>query len=209
MIRVLIVDDHALLREGLKQLFEYAGDIEVGAEATTGEEALAALKKERYDLVLLDISIPGLHGVELVSRIRENPDNPPILMLSMYNEPQIAKRKLKAGAMGYITKNSAPSDLMEAIRKVAAGGRYIAASIAEQIIFFDTDGAAGPATHASLTARELSILQLLVKGHKTTAIARGLGISVKTVSTHKFNIKQKMNIGNDADLMRYAITNGL
>lgn len=208
MIRVLIVDDHALLREGLKQLFEYAGDIEVGAEATTGEEALAALKKERYDLVLLDISIPGLHGVELVSRIRENPDNPPILMLSMYNEPQIAKRKLKAGAMGYITKNSAPSDLMEAIRKVAAGGRYIAASLAEQIIF-DVDGVAGSATHTLLTTRELSILQMLVKGHKTTAIARDLGISVKTVSTHKFNIKQKMNIGNDADLMRYAITNGL
>lgn len=208
MIRVLIVDDHALLREGLKQLFEYAGDIEAGAEATTGEEALAALKKERYDLVLLDVSIPGLHGVELVSRIRENPDNPPILMLSMYNEPQIAKRKLKAGAMGYITKNSAPSDLMEAIRKVAVGGRYIAASLAEQIIF-DVDGAASPATHALLTARELSILRLVVKGRKATAIAKDLGISVKTVSTHKFNIKQKMKIDNDADLMRYAITNGL
>lgn len=207
MIRILIVDDHALLREGLKQLFEYAGDIEVGAEATTGEEALAILKKERFDLILLDVSIPGLHGVELVSRIRENPA-PPILMLSMHNEPQIAKRKLKAGAMGYITKNSAPVDLMEAIRKVAAGGRYIAASLAEKIIF-DVGSTLGSVPHEVLTAREQSILRMLVKGRKTAEIANELGISIKTVSTHKINIKQKMKIDNDADLMRYAITNGL
>jgi len=208
MIRVLIVDDHALLREGLKQLFEYAGDIEVGAEATTGEEALAALRKERFDLILLDVSIPGLHGVELVSRIRENPNNPPILMLSMHNEPQIAKRKLKAGAMGYITKNSAPVDLMEGMRKVAAGGRYIAAALAEKIIF-DDGSASGPATHELLTAREQAILRMLVTGRKTGEIANELNISIKTVSTHKINIKQKMKIDNDADLMRYAITNGL
>ena len=118
MIRLLMVDDHALMREGLKQLVQCVDDIEVAAEASNGDDALAILKREHFDLVLLDISMPGIHGVELITKMRERPKNPPILILTMHNEPQIAKRKLKAGAAGYITKDSSAKDLLEAIRKV-------------------------------------------------------------------------------------------
>ena len=208
MIRVLIADDHVLMREGLKQFFEYVDDIVVGGEAANGEEVLSTLRKTSFDLVLLDVSMPGLHGAELVKRIRENSANPPILMLSMHNELQIAKRQFKAGAMGYITKNSPPTDLMEAIRKVAAGGRYLAPAVAEQIVHEATQ-TVDQGLHELLTSRELSILKLLVKGKKVGEVAEDLGISIKTVSAHKMNIKQKMKIDNDADLMRYAIRHGL
>lgn len=208
MIRVLIADDHVLMREGLKQFFEYVDDIVVGGEAANGEEVLTALRKTSFDLVLLDVSMPGLHGAELIKRIRENSANPPILMLTMHNELQIAKRKFKAGAMGYITKNSPPTDLMDAIRKVAAGGRYLAPAVAEQIVH-EASHMMDQALHELLTLRELSILKLLVKGKKVSEIAEDLGISIKTVSAHKMNIKQKMKIDNDADLMRYAIAHDL
>jgi len=205
---VLIVDDHALMREGLKQLFEGEQDIVVSAEAGSGEEALAILRNETVDLVLLDITIPGIHGVELITKIKELADNPPILILSMHNEPQIAKRKLKAGASGYITKDSSPKDLLGAIRKVACGGRYIAADIAEKIAFEVSD-AASLVPHELLSGRELVILRMLAKGKKINEIAAELDISSKTVSTHKARLMQKMHIDSDVKLMQYTIAHGM
>jgi len=208
MIRLLIVDDHALMREGLKQLFEGESDIVVEAEAAGGEEVLAVLRQRAVDLILLDISIPGIHGVELIAKIRQQPDSPPILVLSMHNEPQIAKRKLKAGASGYITKDSSPKDLLEAIRKVAAGGRYIATDIAEKIAF-EVSSAAPVVPHELLSGRELLILRMLAKGKKVNEIAQELDISSKTVSTHKARLMQKMHIDSDVKLMQYAIAHGM
>jgi len=208
MIRLLIVDDHALMREGLKQLFEGEGDIAVSAEAGSGEEALTMLQNEAVDLVLLDITIPGIHGVELITKIRARPSSPPILVLSMHNEPQIAKRKLKAGASGYITKDSSPKNLLEAIRKVASGGRYIAADLAEKIAF-EVSTAAPLVLHELLSGRELVILRMLAKGKKVSEIALELDISSKTVSTHKARLMQKMHIDSDVKLMKYTIAHGM
>lgn len=208
MIRLLIVDDHALMREGLKQLFEGESDIVVSAEAGSGEEALAVLQNEEIDLILLDITIPGIHGVELIMKIRAQEDSPPILVLSMHNEPQIAKRKLKAGASGYITKDSSPKDLLEAVRKVACGGRYITADIAEKIAF-ELSAAVPLIPHELLSGRELVILRMLAKGKKVNEIAQELDISSKTVSTHKARLMQKMHIDNDIKLMQYTIAHGM
>ncbi len=208
MIRLLIVDDHALMREGLKQLFEGEVDIEVNAEAANGEEALTILQNETVDLVLLDITIPGIHGVELIKKIRELANSPPILVLSMHNEPQIAKRKLKAGALGYITKDSSPKDLLEAIRKVASGGRYIAADIAEKIAF-EVSAVMPLVPHELLSGRELVILRMLAKGKKVNEIALELDISNKTVSTHKARLMQKMHLDSDMKLMQYTIAHGM
>lgn len=208
MIRVLVADDHALMREGLKQLFEYVDDIEVVAEATNGDAVLEMLKKGRYDLLLLDVTMPGLHGVELIEKVRAMPDSPPILMLSMHNESQIAKRKLRAGAAGYINKDSSPVELMKAIRKVASGGRYVSEDLADRILF-EMGESISSLPHTLLTDRELPILKLLASGKRVSEIASELDISVKTVSTHKANIKQKMRLENDAQLTRYAIDHGL
>lgn len=208
MIRLLIVDDHALMREGLKQLFDGEDDIVVCAEAGSGEEVLTILQNEAVDLVLLDITIPGIHGAELITKIRERADSPPILVLSMHNEPQIAKRKLKAGALGYITKDSSPKDLLAAIRKVAAGGRFIAADIAEKIAF-EASAAAPLVPHELLSGRELLILRILASGKKVNEIALELDISSKTVSTHKARLMQKMHIDSDVKLVQYAIAHGM
>ncbi len=208
MIRLLIVDDHALMREGLKQFFECVDDVVVGGEAGSGEEVLAALQKGKFDLILLDISIPGLHGAELIARIRELPHSPPILVLSMHNEPQIAKRKLKAGASGYITKDSSPKELLAAIHRVAEGGRYIAPDLAEKIAF-EASSTTPMVPHELLSGRELVILRMLAKGKKVTEIALELGISSKTVSTHKTRLMQKMHIDSDAKLIQYAVSHGM
>lgn len=208
MIKVLLADDHALMREGLKQLFEYADDIEVKAEAANGEEVLQQLKKNRFDLILLDVTMPGLQGPELIAHILELPHAAPILMLSMHNETQIAKRNLKAGAKGYITKDSAPAELMDAIRKVASGGRYLSANLAERIAF-EVGDVVSHLPHMLLTQRELHILRQLLQGRKVIEVAQELGISIKTVSAHKSHIKQKMNIQSDAQLARYALEHGL
>jgi len=208
MIRLLIVDDHELMREGLKQLFDDEEDLMVCAEAGSGEEALAILQDEKFDLILLDISIPGIHGVELIKKIKEQLNSPPILVLSMYNESQIAKRKLKAGASGYITKDSSPKDLLEAIRKVAAGGRFITAEIAEKIAF-EVSSATPLVPHELLSARELVILRMLAQGRKVNEIAHDLDISSKTVSTHKVRFMQKMHIDSDVKLIQYTIAHGM
>src|SRR3990167_4704887 len=208
MIRILLADDHSLCRAGLKQLLEQHDDIRIEAEASTGGEVLEQLRHQEYDLLLLDISMPGVSGSDLIGRVRTRCPQLPILVLSMYNEPQLARRKLKAGAAGYITKDTDAAMLVSAIRKVAAGGHFIAPDLAEQMVFQD-DAVTTPRPHTLLTERELQILRMLVKGKGLNEIASELTISNKTVSTHKVRMMRKMNITSNAELIRYAITHGI
>ena len=209
MIRVLIADDHAIVREGLKQLFALDSDVAVAGEAIDGAEVLEAVRHaDSIDLLLLDMTMPGVSGVNLISRIRAQDGAPPILILSMHNELQIARRALSAGAAGYLTKDSRPDILMAAIRKVAAGGRFIDPELAEQMVF-EAEGSGQRPSHELLSEREFSILRLLVRGMTVNDIAEELVISNKTVSTHKARLMQKMNFRSNAELVRYAVTHGL
>lgn len=208
MIKVLLADDHAIVRSGLKQLFTLAPDIEVVAEAVDGATVLDALRRQRPDLLLLDLNMPGLSGPDLIARIRSHWSDLPILVLSMHNEPQVAARVLKAGASGYVTKDSEMEVLLGAIRKVAAGGKYIVPELAEKLVF-DVSLGKGQLPHQSLSDRELEVLRLLVAGKGVNEIADQLCISNKTVSTHKARLLEKMNLSGTAELVRYAMQHGL
>ena len=208
MIRVLLADDHKLVREGLKQILAAASGMEVAGEAANGDEALALAREHDYDLALLDMSMPGVSGIDLIRRIRLEKPTLRILVLSMHGEHQYAARALKAGAAGYLTKDSAAEQLVGAIRKVAAGGLYITAAAAESLV---SESAAGgdAAPHAALSDREFEVFRLLAGGHGPTEIAERLHLSVKTVSTHKARILLKLNIGSTAELVRYALDHEL
>jgi DNA-binding NarL/FixJ family response regulator len=208
MIRVLIADDHGIVREGLKQLFSLGGDIVVAGEAINGAQVLDALRAGGIDLLLLDMTMPGINGAELIHRIRGHYAELPILVLSMHNELQVARRALTAGAGGYLTKDSDPKTLMDAIRKVASGGRFIDPVLAERMVF-DAGAGIERAPHELLSEREFSILRLLVAGKGVNDIADELAISNKTVSTHKARLMQKMNCRSNAELVRYAVAHGL
>jgi len=208
MTRILIADDHAIVREGLKQLFALDGHIVVAGEAVNGAQVLETLREGVFDLVLLDMTMPGVSGVNLISRIRAQDGSPPILVLSMHNELQIARRALNAGASGYLTKDSRPEILLMAIRKVAAGGRFIDPVLAEEMVF-EAGGPDQRQPHELLSDREFHILRLLVRGNSVNGIADELAISNKTVSTHKARLMQKMNFSNNAELVRYAVAHGL
>ena len=208
MIRVLIADDHVVVRSGLKQLFELMGDIVVAGEATNGDEVLEVLRQTEFDLILLDLTMPGLSGVNLITRIHALYEKVPVLVLSMHNELHIAKRVLQAGASGYVTKGSEQDTLMAAIRKVAAGGRYIDPCVAEQMMF-EKPLAREALPHERLSERELHIMKLIAMGKSINDIADELFISNKTVSTHKARLMQKLNFLSNAELVRYAADNGL
>lgn len=208
MIRVLIADDHVIVRNGLKQLFELMGDITVAGEATNGTEALEALRQGEYDLILLDLTMPGISGVSLIGHIRAQYAKLPILVLSMHNELQIAKRVLQAGASGFVTKGSMQDILMDAVRKVAAGGRFIDPAIAE-LMMFEKPATGEIAPHERLSERELHIMKLFAKGKGINEIAEELFISNKTVSTHKARLMQKLNFQSNAELIRYAADHNL
>jgi DNA-binding NarL/FixJ family response regulator len=207
--RVLVADDHLLLREGLRQLFEYVDDIQIGAEAASGDEVLMILANDSFDLLLLDVSMPGIHGEELIEKIRQTYLQLPILILSMHNESAIAKRMIQAGASGFITKGSSSTELLEAMRKVAANQRFISAEIAEAIFFAEALSPIGVIPHEVLTAREDLVLRMLAQGNTINQIARKLNLSNKTVSTHKANLMEKMQLSNFAALIQYAITHDL
>jgi DNA-binding NarL/FixJ family response regulator len=207
--RVLVADDHLLLREGLRQLFEYVDDIQIGAEAASGDEVLMILANDSFDLLLLDVSMPGIHGEELIEKIRQTYLQLPILILSMHNEPAIAKRMIQAGASGFITKGSSSTELLEAMRKVAANQRFISAEIAEAIFFAEALSPIGVIPHEVLTAREDLVLRMLAQGNTINQIARKLNLSNKTVSAHKANLMEKMQLSNFAALIQYAITHDL
>jgi DNA-binding NarL/FixJ family response regulator len=202
MIRVLLADDHNLVREGLKQLLRATDDIAVAGEAADGDEALALVRSSDFDLAVLDLSMPGLAGVDLIKRLKLEKPRLRILVLSMHGEQQYAARALKAGASGYLTKDSASAQLVGAIRKIAAGGVHISEAAAAQLL---GGAAAGEAPHTRLSDREFEVFRLLVAGEAITAIAHKLHLSVKTVSTHKARILQKMGMESAAELVRYAV----
>ena len=208
MIRVVIADDHTIVREGLKQLLSAAGDFEIVGEARDGHEALALVRAHDFDVLLVDLSMPGKGGMELIRQVKGEKPKLRILVLSMHAEHQYAVRAIKAGASGYLTKDSAAKELVSALRKVAAGGALISAEVAEQLARSAMPHAEGP-PHASLSDREYQVFQLLVAGRSVSDIAEELNLSVKTVSTHKARLLEKMGLSNQAGLIHYAIRHGL
>lgn len=208
MINVLIADDHVIVRNGLRQLLGLMGDVNVAGEATNGNELLEVLRQREFDLILLDLTMPGISGVSLIGHIRAQNANLPILVFSMHNELQVAKRVLQSGASGFVTKGSLESILMDAVRRLAAGGRYVDPAIAEQMMFEKTvTGESAP--HDRLSERELMIMKLIGKGLGINSIADELCISNKTVSTHKARLMLKMNFQSNAELVRYTADHGL
>ncbi len=204
MIKVLIADDHAIVREGLRQLFALCPDLDVAGEAVNGGQVLSHLRGGEVDLLLLDMAMSGISGVDLIKRVRLHHGALPVLVLSMHNEVQIARRALAAGANGYLTKDCGAETLTAAIRKVASGGRYIDTRIVERMVFEGDDEQSPP--HEQLSSREQRILGLLGQGRTVNEIAAELSISNKTVSTHKARLMQKMSFANNAELMRYVFT---
>lgn len=208
MITLMLADDHTLLREGLRRLLEQAGDITVAGEARDGSEALRQLALRQWDLIVLDMSMPGRDGVGLIRQIKTDFPKVPILVLTMHGEQQYAVQAIKAGAAGYLTKDSAADELVQAVHKVAAGGRYLSRSLAESIVF-ERHGDVSGLPHLLLSDRELSVFRYLASGMSNSDIARLLCLSIKTVSTYKGRILVKMQLRNQADLVRYAIKHGL
>ncbi|MBC7514166.1 MAG: response regulator transcription factor [Herminiimonas sp.] len=204
MIRIVIADDHTLMREGLKRIFEGADDIAVVGEAIDGFETLVQARRGDFDLLLLDMSMPGKNGVELIRQVKELTPKLPILVLTMHEEEQYAVRAIRAGARGYLTKESAGTQLLSAVRKVASGRPYISMAVAEQLAI-DAMPATDNLPHKELSNREFEVFSMLVIGKSITEIADVLHLSVKTVSTHKTRILQKMALHSLAELVRYAI----
>lgn len=208
MIHLIIADDHAIVRGGLKQLFALAVDITVVGEAENGRQLLDFLQQHSVDLVLLDLTMPDNGGVALISELRAQYPNLAVLVLSMHNELQIVSRAIKAGANGYITKDNDPETLLQAIRKVAGGGRFIDPRLAEKLAFeFDDSDQKLP--HEKLSQREAQILQYLAKGMSINDISLELSLSNKTVSTYKARLFEKLQVNNTAELIRYYDAHGL
>lgn len=208
MIRIVIADDHTIVREGLKQLLSAADDLRVIGEAQNGHDVLKQVRDNDFEVLLLDMSMPGKSGIELIKQVHAEKPKLRILVLSMHEEEQYAVRALKAGAAGYMTKESAGAQLLAAIRKVASGGAFISPAVAEQFALGAMPQTEGP-PHAALSDREFQVFQMLVHGVSVSAIAGRLNLSVKTVSTHKANIMQKMNMTNQSELIRYALNHRL
>ena len=208
MIRILIGDDHAVVREGIKRILDEAGDLVVAGEASHGQEVLAKVTAEPWDVVLLDISMPGRSGMEILQQLRVLRPNLPVLVFSMHPEDQYAVRAFRAGAMGYLTKDSMPEELVTAIRKIVRGGRYVSLSLAEHLVVELGRNAAVP-LHAALSNREYQVLCLLAMGKTVTEIAVELSLSVKTVSTHRSRILGKMHMRTNAELIHYVIRHRL
>ncbi len=208
MIRVLVAEDHTIVREGIKQLIGLAKDMQVVGEAANGEQLLDSLRHIRCDVVLLDISMPGVSGLEAIPRIRDLHDAPAILMLSMHDEAQMAARALKAGAAGYATKDSDPALLLAAIRRVAGGGRYIDPALADRMVF-EVGLTESRPLHTLLSEREFSVFERLAQGANVNDIAQQLALSSKTISTHKARLMQKLKVNSLAELVKYAMEHKL
>lgn len=208
MIRILIADDHTIMREGLKRILDGVEDIEVVGEAVDGHDTLAKARLGNFDVLLMDLSMPGRSGVDLIRQIKDEMPKLPILILTMHEEEQYAVRAIRAGARGYLTKESAGTQLVTALRKVASGRPYISIEVAEQLAM-----SAMPTNndlpHTILSDREFEVFSHLVKGKSITEIAELLHLSVKTVSTHKTRIMLKMERNTLSDLVQYAVANKL
>ena len=208
MLKILIADDHPVFRRGLKQIIAETTDIVVADEAADGLEVLNKVKVGDFDVVLLDISMPGKTGIDVLAQLKYERPKLPVLMLSMHPEEQYAVRALRAGASGYLTKESAPDELVGAIRKVSTGGKYVSASLAEKLAsIVQKEGEELP--HQTLSDRELHVMCLIASGKTVSEIAKGLSLSVKTISTYRSRILEKMKMKNNAELTRYAINNSL
>ena len=208
MIRTVIADDHTIMREGLKRILDGADDIEVVGEAVDGFEALAHVRKGGFDLLMLDLSMPGRSGIDLIAQVHRDVPQLKILVLTMHAEDQYALRAFRAGAVGYLTKEGAVKELEKAIRKAASGGTYMTQAVAELLIH-NLGDPADRLLHQRLSDREFDIFVRLSKGDSLATIAHDLCISKKTVSTYKARILERMNLPNDVALVRYALTHGL
>ncbi len=208
MIRVLIADDHPIVREGLKQILSETTDIIVVDEATNGHEVLKYAWSNTYDVVLLDISMPGRDGLEVLRELKHQKPKLPVLILSMYPEEHYAIRVLRGGASGYLTKSSAPDELISAIRKVSTGRKYISSSLAERLTY-ELDRDADHPVHEALSDREYQVMHMIASGKTIKEIADELFLSVKTVSTYRSRILEKMNMKNNAEIVLYAVQNKL
>ena len=207
-LRILVVDDHPIVRQGLKQTLADAADVGEIGEAANGHQALDLIRQQDWDAVVLDIGLPGRGGIEILKDIKRERPNLPVLILSMHSEDQYAIRALRAGAGGYLTKEAATDRLLEALRKITTGGRFISADLAERLAMELTLDVAGP-PHASLSDREFEVLCLIGSGLSVGDIADRMSLSVKTVSTYRARILEKMRMKNNAELMQYVLTNRL
>jgi len=208
MIRILIADDHPVVREGLKGIIARASDMEVAGEALNGQEVLQKVADQEWDLVVLDIGMPGRDGLDILRDVHRAKPEIPVLILSVYPEEQVAMRALKAGAAGYMNKETAPKELVNAIRKICGGGKYVSASLAEQLAAsLDENNQSAP--HEVLSNREFQVLRLLAAGKEAREIADALFISVKTVRTYRDRILEKLNLNNEVELAHYAIQHQL
>ena len=208
MINVIIADDHPIVRAGLKQIIKEDAFIAVAGEAGNGIELLEKVRQKTYDVVLLDLTMPGMDGIDVLKQLKLEQPHLPVIILTIHPESQYALRIVKAGASGYITKESASEELIKAIRKVHAGGKYITPSLAEKIAFaLDKDNVQLP--HEALSDREYQVLCLLGSGKTVSQIAEELALSVKTISTYRTRILEKMRMENNSELIHYAVQNGL
>lgn len=208
MIKILIADDHPVVREGLKQVISKASDMQVADEAVNGQEALTKISEQKFDVVVLDVGMPGRDGLEILKDINRDHPKLPVLVLSMYPEDQVAIRALNAGASGYMNKETAPKELVNAIRKIYLGGKYVSESLAEKF-------ASGLYMHAKetpqeqLSDREFQVLRMIASGKETSEIADELFISVKTVRTYRDRILEKLNLKNDVEITHFAMKHNL
>jgi len=208
MIRIIIVDDHPIVREGLKKILEKTSDIVIVDEMETGEEFLNKVSKKNYDLVLMDISMPGIGRLEVLERLKKERHKPRTLVLSIHSEDQYAIRSLKSGAYGYLTKDRAPFELLNAIRKVSSGKKYVSSSLAEKLAFYlGRDEEKLP--HERLSNREFEVMCKIASGKIVKQIAQELSLSISTISTYRSRILEKMNMENNAELTHYTIMKGL
>lgn len=208
MIKVLIADDHAVVRQGLKQIIDNETDMKIAGEAASAHETLEKIRKQNWDVVILDITMPGKSGLDALKEIKLEKPKLPVLVLSMHPEDQYATRVLKAGASGYMTKESAPEELVQAVRKVVNGGKYISPALAEKLAF-DLGAPSDKAPHELLSDREYQVLCLIAGGKTVNEIGQTLSLSVKTISTYRTRILEKMNLKNNAELIHYALQNKL
>ena len=209
MIRILLADDHSIVRDGLRRIVEEDGAMEVVAEASDGREAIQKVAVSRPDVAVVDISMPGFDGLEVVSRLKDSHPDLPVLILTMHEEAQYVVRAIEAGAMGYLTKQSAPEQLVTAIRRIFDGHRYITDEATEALALRIAKGSRARTPLDSLSMRELQVLRRLGMGHTNREIASAYNISIKTVDTYRARLLKKLDLRNNAELIRFAIQNNL
>jgi two-component system invasion response regulator UvrY len=208
MIKVLIADDHPIVRQGLRQILAGISDMEVAGEAINAQETLDQVRAGGWDVLVLDITMPDRSGFDILKELKHEQPDLPVLVLTIHGEEQLAVRVLRSGASGYLTKENAPAELVKAIRKVVGGGKYISSNLAETLAA-GLDATSDQPRHKALSDREFQVMQMMASGKTLAEIAETLSLSAKTVSTYRTRLLQKMNLTTNAEIIRYAIENGL